>query len=808
MPRGPNLHGAPDEYGKPGDVETVRDNAHVRGRRRAWQVVVVASGCVLLALAVGVVATALNPDEGVNLADLTAVGLAAVTLALPLLAWVRRQAASAAVTPARAAGDARPGGGGMAGAAGTLAVPRQLPAAVAGFAGRTGELAELMSLLEQPPPGATVVISAVDGTAGIGKTALAVCWAHRVAERFPDGQLYVNLRGFDPAGPPMTPADAVRGFLDAFEVPAERIPLGVDAQASLYRSILAGRRVLVVLDNARDAAHVRPLLPGSPGCVVVVTSRTRLTSLIAVEGARPLTVDLLPVAEARELLIRRLGSGRVAAEPQPALEIITLCARLPLALSIVAARAAMHPAFSLAALVDELRQARGGLQAFDGGDVSVDVQAVFSWSYQRLNAMAARLFRLLALHPGPDITAAAAASLAGLGIVETRRALVELASCHLVAEQVPGRFGFHDLLRAYATELVDTHDTDTERRAARQRMLDHYLHAAHAAHLQLHPRFDPIAITAPLPGVLAEEFTDGVAALAWFEAEYSVLLAAVQLAADTGHHSHAWQLPHELTEFFVRRGHWADWAATERAALGAAQRHGDRHGQAHAHGGLGRALAWLGSYDEAHDHLRQAVELFAELGDMVGQAHSYDRISSVFEHQGNTTDALTHAQRALDLFRTAGSPGGMARTLNNVGWFHALLGEPEQGLACCRQALVLSREVGNRRDQANTLDSLGYAHHLLGQYQQAIDLFQQSTAIKRELDDRHSLAVQLNHLGDAHHAAGDCDAARDAWQQALTILDQLGVVRAGAGPGYPDADEINTKLHRTDAPDSRSRTVR
>jgi hypothetical protein len=262
------------------------------------------------------------------------------------------------------------------------AVPRQLPATVAGFAGRVAELAALTSLLEQSTStGGTVVISAVDGTAGIGKTALAVYWAHQVADRFPDGQLYVNLRGFDPAGPPVTPAEAVRGFLDAFEVPPERIPVGLDAQASLYRSILAGRRMLVVLDNASDAAQVRPLLPGSSGCFVLVTSRTRLTSLIAAEGARPLTVHLLSDAEARELLIRRLGPDRVTAQPQPAQEIITLCVRLPLALSVVAARAAMHPAFSLAALARELRRTRGGLQAFEGGEVSDDVRAVFSWSY-------------------------------------------------------------------------------------------------------------------------------------------------------------------------------------------------------------------------------------------------------------------------------------------------------------------------------------------------------------------------------------------------------------------------------------------
>jgi len=774
--------------------ERIGDYRRVRGRWLAWQVVVTVSGCVLLMLAVAAVATAVNPAAGVNLADLVAVGLAAIGLVLPLVAWVRASAQPAPRLVAPAHGEVEPGHHGVATALEELAVPRQLPAAVAGFAGRTDELAALMSLVE-PPLGETVVISAVDGAAGIGKTALVVCWAHRVADRFPDGQLYVNLRGFDPAGSPMTAAEAVRGFLDAFEVPAERIPLGVEAQANLYRSIVAERRVLVVLDNARDSAQVRPLLPGSPGCVVVVTSRTRLTGLIAAEGARPLTVNLLSVAEARQLLVHRLGAGRVAAEPESVREIITRCARLPLALSVVAARAAMHPEFPLAVLAAELRQARGGLQAFEGGEVNVDVRAVFSWSYQRLDAVAAWVFRLLGLHPGPDITAAAAASLTGLGMVQTRRALAELAGCHLVAEQLPGRFGFHDLLRAYATELVGTHDTDAECRVACQRILDHYLHTVHTANLLLHPRYDPITIPAAPVGVVAEQITDGAAALAWFEAEYAVLLAAIRLADATGYHRHAWQLPHELTEFCLRRGHWADWTDTERTALAAAQCHGDRHGQADAHRGLGRALAWVGCYDEAHDHLRQAIDLSAELDDPAGRADSYFGISSVFEHQGNNTDALTYAQRALDLARTVDSPRALARNSNYVGWFHALLDQPEQALTHCRQALTLSREIGDRRIQANALDSLGYAYYRLGQYQQAIEYFQQSTVIERELGDRHGLAAELDHLGDACHAVGDRDAARDAWQQAMNILDQLGLVRAGDGAGYPDANKINEKLH-------------
>jgi tetratricopeptide (TPR) repeat protein len=421
---------------------------------------------------------------------------------------------------------------------------------------------------------------------------------------------------------------------------------------------------------------------------------------------------------------------------------------------------------------------------------------VLSWSYHRLGSEHARLFRLLGLHPGPEITAAAAASLAGADLARVQRALMELARCHLVTEQVPGRFGFHDLLRAYATELVHAEDTDIERSAARQRMLDHYLHSANAANLLLKPRWEPIILAAPVPGVAVEELADHAAALAWFDAEHAVLLAAIQLAAATGHHSHAWQLPHEQIEFLARRGHWADWAATETTALVAARRYGDRLGQAHSHASLGRALAWLGRHHEAHDHLQQAVDLFAELGDAAGQADSYTTLGAAFAQQGNPAEALAATERALSLVRDVGSSRGLAHALNNTGWCHALLGEPQQALTNCQQALTLNREIGDRRGEADALNSLGYARYLLGQHHHAIRYFQQAAALGLELGYRHRHAAALDLLGDAHHAAGDRDAARTAWQHALDILDQLGIVRAGVGPGYPDADKINAKLHR------------
>jgi DNA-binding SARP family transcriptional activator len=460
-------------------------------------------------------------------------------------------------------------------------VPRQLPADTDAFTGREAALKALDGLLADPdaPAPRPLAIAAIAGTAGIGKTALAVHWAHRVADRFPDGHLYVNLRGFDPSGSPMEPAEAIRGFLDALQVPAPQVPVGLDAQAGLYRSLLAGRRMLVLLDNARDADQVVPLLPGAPGCLVLVTSRDQLAGLVAA-GAQPLALDLLGRDEAVRLLARRLGHDRVTAEPDATGELVGRCAGLPLALAIVAARAATHPEFPLAALAGQLREARDGLDGFDGGDTATDVRAVFSWSYHRLGAPAARLFRLLGLHPGPDTGAGAAASLAGVPVARARALLAELARAHLVGEHAPGRYALHDLLRAYAAELAHAGDSGGDRRAAIHRLLDHYLHTARDADLLLYPHGEPVTPAAPQPGVTPERLSGRDQAMAWFTAEHPVLLAAMEQATRAGFHQHTCQLAWTLDVFLHRRGHWHDRAATQRAALEAARRLGDRGAQA------------------------------------------------------------------------------------------------------------------------------------------------------------------------------------------------------------------------------------
>src|SRR5215470_2883129 len=544
---------------------------------------------------------------------------------------------------------------------GTGALPQQLPPAVAHFAGRAGELATLTELLNgRAASNGTVVISAVSGTAGVGKTALALYWAHQVADRFPDGQLYVNLRGFDPSGQGMDPAEAVRRFLDALGVPPERIPVELDAQAALYRSQLAGKRMLVVLDNARDSTQVRPLLPGTPTCLVMVTSRNQLTSLIAAEGAHSITLDLLTDDEARQLLVRRLGAARVAAEPAAVAEIITRCARLPLALALVAARTTTRPTGGLRMLANELRDTRHWWQTLTDDDPTTDVRAVFSWSYQALTPAAARLFRLLGLHPGPDIAAAAAASLAGLSATMVRSVLAELTRASLLVEHIPGRYSFHDLLRAYATDLTHRIDPGQQRRNATHRILDHYLHAAHNADRLLDPARDPIALTPPEPGVTAEWPTGYQQAMGWFTTEHPVLLAAVDHAAATGFDTHTWQLTWTLRTYLYRRGHWHDQSAAGRAAVTAAKHLANPAGQARTHHSLGYLWERRGNYVRALDHARNAHDLYVAAGHHLGQATALNQIGYLWERRGNYVRALDHARNAHDLYVAAGHHLGQA----------------------------------------------------------------------------------------------------------------------------------------------------
>jgi DNA-binding SARP family transcriptional activator len=668
-------------------------------------------------------------------------------------------------------------------------VPAQLPP-VPAFAGRSAEMARLDALLPGSPADA-VSIAALSGTAGVGKTTLALHWARRVSAEFPDGQLFANLQGFDPGGVALEPGDALRGFLEAFGVPVARIPPDLPARAALYRSVLAGQRVLVVLDNARDAEQVRPLLPGSPGCMVIVTSRDRLAGLVATEGAYPLTLDLLTAADARDLLSRRLGPGRVTREPTAVDAIIAGCARLPLALTVAAARAATAPHFPLAVIAGELGEASRVLDPFQSGDAATDVRSVFSWSYLALSPDAARLFRLLGLHPGPDFSVEAAASLAATAPATARSLLAELTRAHLVAEHVPGRYAVHDLLHAYAGEQAQALDSQQIRQAAVRRVLDHYLHTAHRAAVLIDPHMEPLELVPARPGVAFTAPATADAALSWFTAEQAGIIAAVRLAAEGSFGRRAWQLAWTMSTFFLRRGAWEDNALAQQAGLAAAGRAGDVNGEAHAVCGLALGYARSGRFGDAVPYFERALGLFDSVGDLASQARIHNSLIWIAEHEGRLADALEHAAQALTLYRAAGHRSGQAAILNDVGYCHARLGDFQQALAYCEQGLAAIREVGDRNGEAAALDSLGYIHGGLGDPGRAADCYQRAIGIYRELADRFNEADTLVNLGDLWSRAGDSEAARRSWADALAIFDEIG---------HPDGDEVRARLDGSGRP--------
>jgi DNA-binding SARP family transcriptional activator len=665
-------------------------------------------------------------------------------------------------------------------------IPRQLPAPVRHFVGRLDELAALDALLDSEDAAAGALLAAITGTAGIGKSALALRWAHRVADRFPDGQLYVNLRGYDPVSPPLDALSAVRGFLESFGTPADAIPREPHAQVALYRSLLSGRRVLIVLDNVRNTDQARLLLPGAAGAMALITSRDDLTGLAALEGAARIPLALLGAAESRHLLAGHVGADRIARHAETADALVELCAHLPLALSIIGARAAGHPDLPLGTLVSQLRDAQGRLDALYAGDSSGDLRAILSCSYQYLSEPAARMFRLLGLHPGPDISAAAAASLVAAPLNVATRLLNELSRAHLITEHAPGRYTFHDLLRAYAAEQADRLDPDDERGAALDRMLDHYLHTAHAAALLQQPPRDRLILTVAAPGVVPEEAADDAAAAAWFTDEHAVLMGCVAMAARRGRVTHAWQLSWTLMTAFSRRGRCDDLEIVLRWVLDAGQRANDLTAQAYAHRFLGRVRGLLGRHDEAYDHLQRALALFEGLGDLAGQAAAHIGLAREHELRAQPVRAVEHATRALELQRAVGYRIGEANGLNNLAWCYVRLGDYAQALDSCRQALTLLQAIGYRPGEACTWDTLGYVHHHLDDYPEAIVCYGRALQLQRQLDDKYEQAGTLERLGDTFAAAGNMPSANGCWYQALAILEELH---------HPDAQQLRARLN-------------
>ena len=679
-------------------------------------------------------------------------------------------------------------------AAVAAACPAQLPPEVAGFAGRAAELRWLHGLLPEPGP-----VALITGTAGVGKTALAIRFARQAACRFPDGQLYVNLRGFDPASDPVPPGTALLGFFDALGVPPRHVPIGLDAQSGLLRTLLDGKRVLLLLDNAHDADQVRPMLPGSPGCLVLVTSRSQLTGLVVADGARLLPLGVLDGGEAALLLVGRLGEARVSAEPDAVAALVGRAAGLPLALSVTCARAASRPGALLSDLAAELADARDRLDALRTGDASTDLRAVFSWSVDKLSPSAARAFRLLSLHPGPDISAPAAASLIAATLPQTRAALAELVRASLLTEDAVGRFGYHDLLRAYAGELSAATDSAAERDAALRRTLDHYLRTAHAAVARLFPGRSRLRLPPQQPGVTAETFGtapaghDGAgsdsesydAALAWFDAEQRVLRGLLELAVAHGLDEHCWKLAWFWAPKLKRRGRLHEVLTVQRLALAAADRLGDTDALAHVHYDLGHVSSRLRDYQTADPHLRRSLALFIELGDRAGVGQAHHGLALLLSQQDCNAEALEHALEALRLRRAFADSAAVAYSENSVGWIRAHLGGYEEALVHCRRALELHRESGSRSGVADTLDSIAYIYGRLADCPRAIDHYEQALAMYRHIGDPEGEAGSLLHLGDVQLAEGLSRTARHSWEGALALLAKI--------PGA-DASEATFRL--------------
>ncbi|WP_433791354.1 BTAD domain-containing putative transcriptional regulator [Actinoplanes sp. CA-252034] len=682
-----------------------------------------------------------------------------------------------------------------------VTVPAQLPADVRAFTGRTGELAALDRLLEPPdgdePP---LTVALLCGTAGVGKSALAVRWAHRVREAYPDGQLYVNLRGYD-AEQPVAVADALAGFLTALGVRGPEIPPGTDERAARYRSELTGRRMLVLLDNASSVEQVRPLLPGTGSCLVLITSRDSLRGMVAVDGAERVNLDLLPPPDAIGLL-RKLIGPRVDREPDAAWALAAACARLPLALRIAAELAADRTDVPLTELVTELGDHQVRLDLLDaGGDPRAEVRAVFSWSYQNLPDGAARAFRLLGLHPGETAHVDAVAALIGGRSAEARRMLDVLTRASLVQPGRGGRYGMHDLLRAYAAELAAEHDTEPDRRAALTRLFDHYLAGATTAMATLYP-----------DGAAAAG--DSEAARAWLEAERPNLAAVCTNGAAHGWYQHTIDLAGTIFRYLDAGGPVAEASTVTASAVAAARAVGDADAQARALSNLGRLHRRQGRLREAADTYRQALRLYAHLGEPAAEALVLRNLGSVDWRRGDYRQAAEHYQRAGTLCRDLGDDAGRADALVRLGLIDARLGDRaraaerfgsaldlyaqladrfseayvlsllarlshrpvalEQAEAHLEQSLAAVRRAGDRTAEAYVLTDLATIHARQGRLAEAAGHLRRALVLLRRIGDRASEAEALNDLGQVLHAAGDPADARAQHEQALTLAEEIG----------------------------------
>ncbi|MFC8079260.1 ATP-binding protein [Streptomyces sp. NPDC057307] len=653
--------------------------------------------------------------------------------------------------------------------------PRQLPADVHGFVNRVHELDQLNAVVagENGDP-LVICVCVIAGTAGAGKTSLALRWAHQVQDRFPDGQLYVNLRGYDP-GEPVTAQEALHRFLPALGVPAGSVPQDIDAAAALYRSLLADRQMLVVLDNAATVGQVRPLLPGGPGCLVLVTSRSRLSGLAVRDGARRLTLGTLPQAEAVALL-RAVTSGHRAEDDLEKLtELADLCARLPLALRIAAERAASRPHLRLDDLIADLRDESALWDALSTGDdeEAEAVRTVFAWSYRALSEQAARLFRLLGLHPGPEFGLRAAAALAAVPVPRTRQLLDSLVNAHLLEQMGPDRYQFHDLLRAYATDQANHEETAGEREAALYRVLDWYLHGADAAQTWISPDEQHAALTPSGDDVRSSEFADYDSAVDWAEREHTNLLQAIRAAAGTADRM-AWQLAVVFWNARPSSAPVTEWLAVGDIALEAARRSGDRHAEAQLLTHLGRDNVRVDRLSEALDCHRRALEIRRETADPVGEATSLNLIGLVHLRRRQLTSAADHFAQAIPLFQEADSPPWAAIALSNLASAHYSAGRSAAASTVAGEALSAHRAMDNPRGEGNILRVMSCLQLEEGRPEAALNSAQQALDIALSLRDDRLEGYWLIALGDAQRSLGKHDDALTSYQRSAALHRRLG----------------------------------
>lgn len=650
--------------------------------------------------------------------------------------------------------------------------PRQLPRDVTHFTGRERELGELDSLLDASR--GAVVISAIAGPAGVGKTSLAVHWAHRVRARFPDGQLYANLRGHDP-GEPLTARDVLGAFLRALDVPGDRIADDVDAMAATYRSVLAGLRVLIVLDNAATADQVRPLVPSEPGCMVLVTSRSALAGLAARDGAHRIGLDVLEAAEAYELVSEVIGSGRVEREAEAALELTRHCGRLPLALRIAAERVVRRPHVTVGDVARELEAEHRRLDVLAAGDdEAATVRAVFSWSYQALPEELARAFRLLSVHPGPVIGLAVAPVLLEIPPVTARQRMDSLVAAHLVTEVAADRFQFHDLLRIYAGERASLDEEPTALEAATGRCYEWYLHTAHAALYAFYPEHPQVPIAARPRGCRPLAFESGEQARQWFAAERQNLLAIIQRAPENNQDTVGWQLPN-IVDCYLAMNHFrAEQTLVHQLGLAAAVRAGDRVGEYWAHNHLGEAYQASGRYDEAVDcHLR-SLSIAAELEDGFGQAAALNDLGNAYLALGRFTEAVERLRQALVQCRSIEHPRNEGTAEVNLGMALLGLGRAGDAVEHVLNGLTIFRRIGAGGSAGWALRTLGRIRAGEGDVDEAIRCLRQAEDTYGEAAHRHRGAEVLVELGILLEKSGRHTEARQAWRSAHQVFSDLG----------------------------------